>query len=437
MRPLWKAGYGFAVPLLLLCQQQPPGEQTLQTQSQNLGNKPQLARIHEIEKLNRGGMSELAAFSKDPDRAVRLAAIKAIVKMAGTESLDPLIPATHDTDAEVRTKATDGIVNVYVPGYVSGALTRSVRQVKGHFSPQNDDVIDPDVHVRDDAQQAITDEINFGNEMPPRANAALAAGILRLKGAVPAFLEAVRSKNNDVIFQSLVALEKIHDPSAGPSITFLVRDLDERIQITAVEAEGVLGCREAAPDIRYVVQNARTLKIRRAGVSALAMLAMPEDRPIFQQYAANGDAEVRTAAIEGLGRIREPEDTPTLQANYDEANVDWRVHLSAAFALVDEGNVSTDDFSPLPFLVENLNSPLRQPTAEAYLKELIRNQPVREAIVKLIPEASRDQKIDLSWIFASSHSPDMIPALNQLGSDPNAEVSIAAKRALSVIQQTH
>jgi len=347
-----------------------------------------------------------------------------------------LIPATRDIDTEVRAHATDGIVNVYLPGYVSGYFTRSVRQVKSWFSSRNDSVVDEDVVVRDDAAKALIEEINFGPEMPPRANAALAAGVLRLKGAVPALLEAIRAKNNDLIFESLVALQKIHDPSAAPGVGFLIRDLDDRTQVTALQTVGVLGSREAAPDIRYAVQNARNIKIRGAAVSSLAMLSLPEDRQIFRQYLANGDPELRTAALEGLGRVREPEDTPSLQASYDEANADWRIHLAAAFALVSEGNVSTDEFSPLLYLVENLNSSSRAAVADGYLRELIQREDVRRSIVRTIPEAIRAQKTALCWIFAYSHSPDLLPTLNQMASDPDGEVSTAAKRAAHVIQQS-
>jgi HEAT repeat protein len=446
MLPGWKAGCSFLLPLFLLSQpllsQTQPAPAPDQSQAQQAPaappkptNKPQLDRIHAIEKGKGGGMSELAAFAKDPDPKVRIEAIKAIVKMGGTPSLDPLIPATKDVDAEVRVRATDGIVNVYLPGYVSGYFTHSVRTVKSWFSARNDSVIDEDVTVRPDAAQAITEEINFGTEMPPRANAALAAGVLRVKGAVPTLLEALRAKNNDLIFESLIALQKIHDPSAGPGVGFLVRDLDERTQVTALQTVGVLGSREAAPDVRYAITNARNLKIRRAAVSALAMLAIPEDRPLFKQYVMNGDPELRTAALEGLGRLREPEDTPTLQTSLDEANADWRVHLGAAFALVYEGNVSTDEFSPLLYLVENLNSRQRDDSANAYLRELMHHEDVRKAIPKTIEEASRSSKIALCWIFASSHSPDLLPALTQLARDPDAEISTAAKRASSVIQQ--
>jgi HEAT repeat protein len=430
MRLLRVVGYGCVLPLLLFSQE-----------NQKDRDKAQIGHIRAVEKSGTGGLTELSGFLKDPDKPVRVEAVNAIVRIGSKASLDPLILATRDMDAEVRVRATDGIVNVYVPGYVansglSGYVARGLRQVKSFFAARNDTVIDDDVKVREDVGPAIADEVNFGNEMTPRSNAALAAGILRLKAAVPALLQALHAKDNDLIFESLVALQKIHDPSAGEGVGFLVRDLDERTQATALETVGVLRGVAAAPDVRYAVQNARNLKIRRAALSALAMLAMPEDRTIFRQYVINGDPGLRAAALEGLGRLREPEDTPTLQTSFDEANADWRIHLAAAFALVNEGTVSTDEFSPLLYLVENLNSRARADAANAYLKELIHREDVRKNIVNTLDDATKAQKLALCWIFGESHSSDILPALKRLASDSDGEVETAAKRAQHVVE-TH
>ncbi len=428
MRLLRVAGYGCVLPLLLFSQE-----------NQKDRDKAQISRIHALEKNGTGSLTELSGFLKDPDRPVRVEAVNAIVRVGSTASLDPLAFATHDMDPEVRVRATDGIVNVYVPGYVansglSGYFTRGLRQVKSFFSTRNDKVIDDDVKVREDIGPAIAEEVNFRDDMAARSNAALAAGILRLRVAVPALVEALHAKDNDLIFESLVALQKIHDPSAGGGVGFLVRDLDERTQVTALETVGVLHSTQAAADVRYALGNARDLKVKRAALSALAMLALPEDRTIFRQYVLNGDPTLRAAALEGLGRLREPEDTPTLQTSYDEANADWRIHLAAAFALVNEGNVSTEEFSPLLYLVENLNSRQRADAADVYLKELIHREEVRKNIVKTLDEATKAQKLALCWIFGESHSDDLSPALKKLATDSDGEIETAAKRAEHVLE---
>ena len=47
---------------------------------------------------------------------VRLEAVKAIVDIGTQRSLDPLIKACGDNDPEIQIRATDGLVNFYVPG---------------------------------------------------------------------------------------------------------------------------------------------------------------------------------------------------------------------------------------------------------------------------------------------------------------------------------
>jgi HEAT repeat protein len=196
----------------------------------------------------------------------------------------------------------------------------------------------------------------------------------------------------------------------------------------------VLGSVSSAPDVRSALTNARNQRIRRAALEALAMLALPEDRATFQKYVANDDPELRAAALEGLGRIREPEDYPTLEAAFNEQDADWRVHLAAAFALVDEGKVDTSEFSPLPFLVENLNLNARAYVAKAYLVELARRENVRTALAKLLPGATKEQKIALCGVFGSSHAQDAIPVLNSLSKDIDPDVAFAASRALRILQ---
>jgi HEAT repeat protein len=395
--------------------------------------------IRDLGKRDYTVIPTIAQYLKDPNLDIRIEAVKAIVRIDTTHSLDALIQAAHDNDPEVQIRATDGIVNAYVPGYVAkagltGSLTRGVRQVKSFFSSRNDQVVDPDVTVRPDVAQALGDEIRGGASLDARANAALAAGILRARPAVPALVQAAHSTDSELIFECLVALQKIHDPSAGPGISFLAHDLDERIQATALETIGILRSLQSASDVRSALKNARSMRIRRAALEALAMLALPDDRAIFQQYLKDSDAELRASALEGLGRLREPEDYPVLEAAYNEKNADWRVHLAAAFALVDEGKVDTSEFSPLPYLVENLSLKGRAYVANAYLVEVARREDVRASLAKLLPEATKDQKIALCSILGSSHAEDAVPILNGLAKDLDPDVAFAASRALRILE---
>jgi len=59
----------------------------------------------------------------------------------------------------VQIRATDGIVNFYLPGYLrtglSASLSRVGTSIKGKFTDTNDQVIDPYVSVRPEAITAL------------------------------------------------------------------------------------------------------------------------------------------------------------------------------------------------------------------------------------------------------------------------------------------
>lgn len=401
--------------------------------------KQRIARIHDLGKRDKSAIPALSQYLQDSDRSIRVEAVKAIVKIGTEESLSPLATATRDHDPEVQILATDGLTNYYLPGYVvkgglTSSLSRGMRQMKSFFSSRNDQIIDADVKIRPDVGEALANEISGGGSTDARSNAALAAGILRDEAAVPALEQVLHAKDSQLIFESLVALQKIHDLSAGPAAASAAHDLDDRVQATALETVGVLHSVQSAPDVRTALANARNIRIRRAALEALAMLAVPTDRSTFQQYLGEQDAELRASALEGLGRIREPEDYPAIQDAYNEKDADWKIHLAAAFALVNEGKVDTSEFSPLLYLVENLDLKGHANAASAYLDELARRENVRAALFPLVATASKDQKIALCSIFAHSRSDDVIQELNTLAKDIDPDVALAASKALRIAQ---
>jgi HEAT repeat protein len=398
-----------------------------------------ILRIRELGKRSVAALPTLSQYLADPDRDIRIEAVKAIVKIDTERSLDALVVAMKDRDPDVQIRATDGIVNAYVPGYAArgglpGAMTRGTRQVRSFFSSRNDQVVGVDVEIRPDAGRALADVVNGGASIEARANAARAAGIVRDQAAVPALEQGLHGKDGDLIFECLVALQKIHATSAGPSVSFLAHDLDERIQITALETIGILGSTASAPDVRSVLRAPRNIKVRRAALEALAMLGMAEDRSTFSQYSNDRDAELRASALEGLGRIRQPEDFPILEGAFDEGEIDWRIHLAAAFGMVNEGNVDTSEFSALRYLVENLQAKGRSEVASAYLKELANRKNVIEALAKMLPELEKAQKVSLCPVFAIAESSGGDTPLKVLARDIDPDVAVAASKALRTMQ---
>jgi HEAT repeat protein len=389
-----------------------------------------------LRDLARGGQDsipQIAPYVSDPDLNVRIEAVKALVEIAGPKIVDPLLVATRDNDPEIQIRATDGLVNVYLPGYyktgMAGTLQRAGNGVRARFGETNDQVIDAFVEVKPDVISALGRLATGASSMEGRANAARALGVLRGRTAIPELAEALHSKDNAIMYEALVALQKIRDPAAAPRVAFLLKDLDEKIQIAALETSGILRNREAAPDVRDALEHARTPKIRRAALTALAMLSDPADHPVFLRYLSDKDDALRAAAYEGLARLKNQVDRVTLEKAFTAERA-MNPRLSAAFALVSLGNIDNTDFAPLRYLVNTLNVRSYRVAASALLTELARDPKARQAIYPLLTRATKDEKIQLAVIFSRSGERDSLQYLETLSIDPDTEVAQEGIRSL-------
>jgi HEAT repeat protein len=407
------------------------------SQTPGLDTKQRVRAVRDLAKQGTEAVPKIAPYVRDPDLSVRIEAAKALVEIGGPKTVDPLLIAARDNDPEIQIRATDGLVNVYLPGYsktgMSGTLQRVGNSIKGKFSDNNDQVIDAFVQVRPEVIEALGKLARGGASIEARGNAARAVGVLRGRAAIPDLVEALHSKDDPVMYEALVALQKIRDPSAASKIAFLLRDLNDQIQIAALETTGILLNREAAPDVRDALEHARTIKVRRAAMTALAMLGDPGDHATFLRDLNDKDEALRAAAAEGLARLKNTGDRTVV----DKAFVDERkmnARLADAFALVAIGNLDTGEFSPLRYLVNTLNLRSNRAVAAAYLTELARDQKVRQAIYPLLTRATKDEKIQMSMVLARSGDRDSIPFLETASVDPDSDVAQEGIRSLRTLR---
>ena len=391
----------------------------------------------ELGKQGADAIPKLLPYVNDVDISVRIEAVKSLNEIGGPKTVDPLAKLCSDPDPEIEIRATDGLINVYLPGYLktglSGSVQRAGTSIKAKFTDTNSQVIDAYVEVRPEVITALGKLVRTGSGTDARANAARAIGILRGRAAIPDLVEALHSKDNSVMFESLTAIEKIRDPSAAPRIAFLLRDLEEKIQIAALSTTGILLNRDADADVRDALQHARSIKVRRAALTALAMLGVPADHAILAGYLSDKDDALRSAAAEGLARIKNPADRPTLEGIF-KAEHKMGVRLSVAFALVSLGNLDASEFSPLRYLINTLNVRTYQNVALAYLTELGRDQTVRLAIYPSLPRATKDEKIQLCTVFARAGDKDSVPYLETMTTDPDKDVAQEAIRSLRTLR---
>jgi HEAT repeat protein len=410
--------------------------------SGGLAQEDQKQKIRLLRDLARQGspaIERIAPYLQDADVEVRREAVKAIVQIGTVRSLDALLEAARDNDPEIQIRAVDGLVNFYLPGYVDRGLSATLRKagslILGRWSEgPNEDVVEPDTPVRKEIVETLARLIEGGSSMDSRANAARAAGILRARDALPALVTALRSKDSRLIFEALIAMQKIRDRSVADRVAFLVRDLDERVQLAAIETAGILGSLEAVPHLHRVLDAPRNQRVRRAAVLALAQIAQEDSRNLFLSLISDKDEHIRAAAAEGLGRIRKPQDAGVLERAWSsESKIIAR--LAIAFARVKLGNRETGSFSPLGYLVNNLNQRAWRGIALPYLSELALDRDVRSSLyVMLGPSATRDEKTGIAQALASSGGEDSIGPLEKLSKDEDAAVAREALRALRILR---
>jgi HEAT repeat protein len=399
--------------------------------------KQRTKTIRDLAKQGSDSIPKIGPYVSDPDLSVRIEAVKALMQIGGPKTLDPLLIAARDNDPEMQIRATDGLVNVYLPGYaktgMSGTIQRVGNSIKGKFTDTNDKVIDAYIQVQPEVIEALGKMARSGASVEARANAARAVGVLRGRAAIPDLVEALHSKDDIVMYEALMAVQKIRDPEAAPRIAFLLRDLNDRIQIAALDTTGLLRNKSAAPDVRDALAHARDIKVRRSALSALAMLSDEGDHAMFLKDLNDKDDALRAAAAEGLARLRHPDDRATMQKAFsDEHKMGPR--LADAFALVAMGNLDTSEFSPLRYLFDTLNVRSYRDVSVAYLTELTREPQIRQAIYPMLTGATKDEKIQMSIVLARSGDKDSLPYLQTISTDPDTDVAQEGVRSLRSLQ---
>jgi len=395
-------------------------------------------RVKNVRELGKGGsesISQLSPFLQDPDPSVRLETVKALIQIGTQHGLDPLIQASRDTDPDVQIRAVEGLVNFYLPGYIKSGITAPMQRagsaIKSKFDNSNSQVIEPYVQVRPDVIQALGAVVRGGASMDARSSAARAVGILRGRQAVPEVVDALTSKDSRLIYESLIALQKIRDQSAGSGVRFLIRDLDERVRLTAMETSGMLRDAGAVNDLRDVLDRSRSDKVKRIALLSLAEIADPTTRAVFNAYLTNKDESLRTAAAEGLARVRDDADGVLLEKAYN-SETKGAPRLADAFALVRYGSTDMTEFGALRYLVNQLNSASERDAAIAYLSEVAREGSVRQALYPELdaPSATKAEKTGLAQALSASGARDALPHLEKLSQDPDQDVAQAGLRAV-------
>lgn len=401
-------------------------------------SRDRLKQARELGKQGSDAIPKLVSLYDDANAPVRVEVVRALTEIGGPRSLDPLVKALADTDPEVQIRATDALVNFYLPGYVKTGLSARLKRVGSivqarFLENESSEIVPGFVQAREDVISGLSGIVKKSTAVEARANAARAAGILRGKSALPALIGVLRSKDDLLMYESLVAIQKINDPSAAPRIAFLLRDLNERIQVKAIETTGMLGNKEALRDLNALMDRDRSPKVKRAAMGAIGMLADESSRPLLTRFLSDKDDGLRAGAAEGFGRLRQEADTPLLEKSFAEERKP-SPRLSLAFALVLHGKVELNEFSPLRYLVSNLNSKAYRGIAQPFLIESARDVHVLYALHRAIAQGNREERTGLAQVLAISGDEKSAGILQTMTKDADPEVSAEAVRAVRTLK---
>ena len=441
------------IAIVLLAQQSIPAGQTstrkelpppraLNSDPVVESSRDRIKLAHDLGKQGSDAIPQLVTLYDDANIPVRVEVVRALADIGGPRSLDPLEKALADPDPEIQIRATDGLVNFYLPGYLKTGLSARIKRagsaIQGRFGDnESTDLVPAFVQPREDVIAALGTVAQKGTAIAARANACRALGILRGRAALPVLISVLRSKDDLLMYESLTAIQKINDPSAAAGIAFLLRDLNERIQVKAIETSGTLGNKEALRDLTVLMDRDRSVKVKRAALSAIGMLADASSRSLLTRFLADKDDGLRAAAAEGVGRLRQEADLALLEKAFAEERK-TNPRLSLAFALVLHGKVELAEFSPLRYLISHLNSKAYRGVAQPFLIEAARDVHVLYALHRGLsqatPPTTRDERTGLAQVMAISGDASSLPILQAMSKESDPEVAAEALRALRTLK---
>lgn len=396
--------------------------------------KDKIKKLEALAKQGENSVPSIAAYQRDADIGVRLAAAEALIQAGGIASVDALRISCEDGSAEIQRLSVAGIVNFYKPGYVRQGVKAKIGAVGDKIMRSNQEpTVDAFVTVRPEDIAAVRKVLLNGNGREAKLEAAQALGTLRARVALPDLYPLLKSKDDAMMLAAMRAIETSGDKAAATETVFLVRDLNDKIQSHAIAINGIYRNEAALPDLAEVFSRGRSAKSRAAALEAIAMIGSPESKGLFVQNLDSREPALRGLAAEGLGRIGAKDQAAKLKALYQDEG-SGRARLGQAFALVLLGNRESAEFSPLTYLFNALNSSAWRDFAGAYLRELSRDEEIRKGLRERVASATKAEKIELARILAAEGNREDRAALDAIGHDRDPEVAqegIKATRLLN------
>jgi len=419
------------------------GQTTIQRSAEgliyDLKNPDVPTRVNAAREIGRNKLRQavpaLIEASEDPDVSVRVEVTRALVAIDDPRALSAFVRLCHDPgDKRIQQDAIKGIVQIYTNP--QGGFTADMKKAVDFLNPLSDGynplMVESYVPVSQEAVTALSDLL-FTDDKGLRKNAAVALGILRAQGALPAIKEALGKETEDDVKVELIwAVYKIGDRSAGETLLPFVRDPDKRVHDEAILVLGRLGVKEAIPVLTELYTSGVEEKKKMWGLvpvtgsddlqkkilESLAYIGDPQSNDIFEGALSDERSHFRRFGAEGLGRSKSESHLSLIAKKYlREDSSD--VKLAMGFALFRLGREEH-----LVELVDNA----QKDQAYYYLLEF---EP--EEVKALYPYVQTEKKairIRLIDVLGLRGDASAIPLVEEMSSSEDADIASSANVAL-------
>jgi len=376
-------------------------------------------------------LETLAKLVSDPSPKVRREAVLGLSAIRAAQVLDPLITATRDQDAKVRSLAIEALAGYYSGegprGGIVGFWQKTWGRAKRRFVEDNFRV-DPGVPIAPKVVTALVAALNDTTLIGPAREAAAALGILLARQAVPDLVKAAYSPDVGLAVEALNALGKIQDRSAGPQLLNLLDSESRDVKQQAAVTVGILKVQEAVAKLQAIYEHNPDKGTRARALEGLAYLGSPASVPIFHRALWRSEDELRIFGAEGLGRAGQASALPDLEkAALADRNADAR--LAIAFAITSLGQMDH-----LNDLVAELDARQRGYVAEAYLVELARQPQFLPRLYPFLDSGRAGVRRGLCTVLMYAGDASSLAPLEKLSQDPNTDVATEALRALRAVR---
>ncbi|QPC83763.1 HEAT repeat domain-containing protein [Phototrophicus methaneseepsis] len=379
-------------------------------------------KLDRVEKIQGDIVKAQCAALNNPNRHIRLAAVKALESLEAQVAIPDLLLLLKDEDIDVRLAAVAALESLEAQVAIPDLLLL----LKDEAWPVRQAAVE--ALERLEAQVAIPDLLLLLKDKDgPRQAAVAALESLEAQVVIPDLLLLLKDEDGPVRQAAVEALGRLEAQVAIPDLLLLLKDEDWQVRQAAVAVLGRLEAQVAIPDLLLLLKD-EDWPVRQAAVAALESLEAQVAIPDLLLLLKDEDWPVRQAAVAALVRLEAQVAIPDLLLLLKDE--DWQVRQAAVEALGRlEAQVAIPD---LLLLLKDEDGPVRQ-AAVAALVSLEAQVAIPDLLLLL-----KDEDIDVRQAavaaLVSLEAQVAIPDLLLLLKDEAWQVRQAAVAALGRLE---